>query len=74
MEECEFCGKRVKKTGATSMTGCYCRHCFELVISECEDAIASITGKPYQRKDYQKRKLKEAEHEKALKDLFEGIK
>ena len=72
MEECEFCGRKVRKVVATSMTGAYCRSCLELTIGECEEAISDITGKPYQRKE-PKGKRNKAEYEKSLESLIKGI-
>jgi len=73
MEECEFCGRKVKKVGCTSMTGCYCRSCLELVIFECEGAISKITGKPYKRKEPKRQSLNEAKREEELKELLQGM-
>jgi len=72
MEECEFCGRKVRKVGTTSMTGAYCRSCLELTIGECEEAISDITGKPYQRKELED-KEKKAEYEESLESLIKGI-
>ena len=73
MEECEFCGRKVRKVVSTSMTGAYCRSCLELTISECEEAISDITGKPYQRKEPKGKKANKAEYEESLESLIEGI-
>lgn len=69
MEECEFCSKKVRKTGVTSMTGAYCKECLELTINECERAIESITGRPYKRVE---RKAKNI-GEKEIKDAFDAL-
>jgi len=39
---CEFCDKDNKIVRGTSVTGCYCKECLNLAISECKRAIKDI--------------------------------
>ena len=73
MEECEFCGRKVRKVGTTSMTGAYCSSCLELTIGECEEAILDITGKTYQRKEPEDKETNKAEYKESLESLIKGI-
>ena len=45
MEECEFCGRKVKRTKATSFVGAYCVQCHRLNRSESLVAIKQMQGK-----------------------------
>ena len=39
---CDLCGEPNKIIVGTSFTDCCCKECLQLVINECEDAIAQI--------------------------------
>lgn len=69
MEQCEFCGRNVKNTRATTFLGSYCIACHRLVISESQEAIREMKGLP--PKPLSKAPIKEQEKE-ANKQFAKG--
>lgn len=71
---CELCGKEAD-TESTSMTGCYCIDCLQLVRCECLEAIRKL------QKGARKRRINKAntnkskeQYEGALSNLMQGPK
>ena len=71
MEQCEFCGRNVKKTEGTSFVGMYCIHCHRLNRAESLDAIKRMQGKQIAKsKKVIREEVKEQEMKKALNGLI----
>ncbi len=74
MEQCEFCGRKVKRVEGTSFAGCYCIECHRLNRAESLAAIKRIQGKPITKsKKTLRQEVKEQELEELLRqDKGEG--